>query len=185
MVPLSEEYYGYLYDLLVIGPLSARWGYNHVPTREAFLNEISSGVFCQFIIFDRESAKPIGLARAYQANSRNGTLWMGGIVEPESHGKRAGLEALFLFVNYLISTWPIRKIYMDVPEFNLDQFSSGLRRIWHEEGRLIDDVYYGGVYWDRITLALYTEDLSERRVFQHVVRVAEAISSESLRAAEK
>jgi len=175
LVPVTEEYYGYLYDLATHPSVSVRWRYHGViPTREAFVGEIWSGVFIQLLVVDRETSQPGGLVVAYQGNLRNDTVWVAGVIDPRFHGRRMGLEAFFLFFNYLIVTWPFRKLYMEIPEFNLTQFG-GLLRIGHEEGRLRADTFYDGQYWDMVTIALYRQELEESAILRRVIDAAKRV----------
>jgi RimJ/RimL family protein N-acetyltransferase len=173
LVPVTEECYGYLYDLSTHPSVSVRWRYHGViPTREAFVGEIWTGIFTQLLVVDRDTSQPAGLVVAYQGNLRNDTVWVAGVIDPRFHGRRVSLEAIFLFINYLIVTWPFRKLYMEIPEFNLSQFGSGLRRIFREEGRLREDTYYDGQYWDMVTVALYRQDLEASAIFRRVIDAA-------------
>jgi acyl carrier protein len=62
-----------------------------------------------------------------------------------------------MFLDYVFGCWNFRKLYMEVQEFNLDQFGSGLAWLFEEEGRLRAHTFFGGRYWDKIYLALYRE----------------------------
>ena len=72
------------------------------------------------------------------------------------------LEAFALFVRYLFRLWPLRKLYLELPEFNLPQFASAVRvGLLKEEGRLRGDRYFDGAYWDQLVLAVYPTDAEE------------------------
>jgi hypothetical protein len=175
--PVTEASYAYLYGLITDPRVSVRWRYHGaVPRRDTFVSEIWNRVFSQFLIIDLESSRAIGLALGYQASLRNGTLWIAGVTDPDFHGERASLEGLFLFVKYLFATWPLRKLYMEIPEFNLSQFGSGLRRLWHEEGRLRGEIYYHNERWDTVTVALYRNELEGSPLLQRVIGMADLAS---------
>jgi hypothetical protein len=52
---------------------------------------------------------------------------------------------------------------MDVPEYNMDRFKSGIGRYFDVEARLRDHRYFGGRYWDELILALYREQWHDVR----------------------
>jgi len=69
-----------------------------------------------------------------------------------------GIEALGLFINYLFDTFPLRKLYGEVPGFNLESFVSARGRIFREEGRQRDHEWMFGRYWDLVIVAVWRDD---------------------------
>ena len=59
-----------------------------------------------------------------------------------------------LFIEYAFSCWPFHKLYLDVADYNLEQFSSGVGRLFEAEGRLKDHHYLDGRHWDHHILAI-------------------------------
>jgi hypothetical protein len=87
----------------------------------------------------------------------------------------AFFEGVFLFVDYLFDTWPLRKVYADSLEFNFDQFAGGTATFFEVEGRLKDHVYLKGRYWDQIILAVWRERWkAERARYLKLLRIDEA-----------
>jgi len=116
------------------------------------------GVFAQFVVvLTSEPRSPVGHVVAYNANLRDGSCHI-GVVGDRQVG--AGiLEATALFFEYLFAHWPFRKLLMETPEFNAQQFASALTSgLLREEGRLVNQQFYDGEYWDEIILAIYRED---------------------------
>ena len=72
-----------------------------------------------------------------------------------------GMEASFLFVNYLFTNWNFRKIYVEAPSFVLEYYKSALGRVFVEEGRLREHEYFGGRYWDKLICAIWRHDWDE------------------------
>jgi hypothetical protein len=66
-----------------------------------------------------------------------------------------------LFLNYVFSCFDFRKLYMELPEFNYDQFASGEGRYFELEARLRDHSFFGGRYWDELVLAIYQDKWQE------------------------
>jgi RimJ/RimL family protein N-acetyltransferase len=101
-----------------------------------------------------------GLVVAYDANLQDGHAYLGAISDP-----RFGvgtLEGVVLCLTYLFTMWPLRKIYLDAPEYNVPQFASAIERgIVVEEGRLAKHRFYNGKYWDQCLFAIYREKYLE------------------------
>jgi RimJ/RimL family protein N-acetyltransferase len=112
------------------------------------------GVLLSHTIFD-DRARRVGNVVAYRADFKNGTVYMAMIIEPCSNRAFIANDTVLLFVNYLLTCWPIRKIYGEVSERNLAQFKGALGRTILEEGRLKEHDYYNGKYWDFLVVALY------------------------------
>jgi hypothetical protein len=62
-----------------------------------------------------------------------------------------------LFLDYVFTCWNFEKLYLEVTEYNLAQFRSGMGRFFDVEARLRGHVWYAGRRWDQLTLALYRE----------------------------
>ena len=61
-------------------------------------------------------------------------------------------------VSHLFSTWPFRKLYFEIPAFNLPAFRAGLDAYLHVEARFRDHTFTNGRYWDSYVAALSRED---------------------------
>jgi RimJ/RimL family protein N-acetyltransferase len=85
----------------------------------------------------------------------------GAIATPEAEGTGVAVEASFLALRMAFKVWNIRKVYLEVPEFNLAPILSGVGRVFHDEGRRREHLYYDGRWWDLVTLAVYRADLDE------------------------
>lgn len=161
LVPLLPEQHRQLYALAVAEHIGFRWRFRGaVPPFSVFEQTLHHNVPLQLAIVPREApARLVGLASAYNMNFQDGTSYVSLVTDKRSGA--GALEALALFVRYLFRLWPLRKLYFEVPEFNLAQFASALRfGLLREEGRLLGDRYFAGQYWDEVILAMYPADAS-------------------------
>jgi RimJ/RimL family protein N-acetyltransferase len=124
---------------------------------EAFEKNLWSGVLAQFIVVERAQSHPVGTVVLYRADFPNGTAYLAAAMIPDLQSSGLGIEALDLMVGYAFVTWNFRKLYLDVPEFNMSQFSNAAASLLEIEGRLREHSYHAGRFWDRLTLALYRE----------------------------
>jgi RimJ/RimL family protein N-acetyltransferase/acyl carrier protein len=161
--PLEPADYKKLFSLAVSGSTAWRWRYAGVlPSYEEWLQTLNSGVLSQLVVTD-SSEDVMGLVVAYNANLNNGTVYAAAMVAPGLVGSGRGAEAVILFFRYIFATWSVVKVYMEVPEFNIEQFGSALDRGTCEiEGRLRGHLVYDGRRWDQIILSVSREKFLER-----------------------
>jgi len=119
---------------------------------------MSAGVFTQFLICEKSQGTEVGAAVAYGADLKDGYVYMATALVPSVANSGAGIEAVALFAAHLFYVYTFRKIYFEVPSYNLRQFGSTVGKLLKEEGKLVDHTYYHGRYWDRHILALYRSD---------------------------
>jgi len=156
--PLLPDAYGLLLRAELsesLGPLWRLQG-NTVPP-EQYPAALWKGVTAQFVIHERGKQQPIGLICLYDANHADqfaylavADLGLGGSPTRVAQGAA-------LFLEYVFSCWPFRKIYVQTMEYALDHYRSMYGRLLVEEGRLRAHHYLDGRYWDMIYSAIYRE----------------------------
>jgi hypothetical protein len=160
LVPMTAEYMEFAYRLATDEATGVRWRLGGgVPTPEADRDSLLGGVFNQFVVLERRTSVPIGHLISYGIDLNHGVGYVGGAMVDEAQASGLGIEATYLYLRYLFETYRLRKLYFEVPEYNLGQMAGGVGTIMKEEGRLRDHSYYGGRFWDRVFLALYREDV--------------------------
>ena len=160
LVPLTAEYEEFAYRLAVDEVTGVRWRLGgSVPTPEAHREHLIAGAFNQFVVLERRTSVPIGHLISYGVDLNHGIGYVGGAMVDEAQASGLGIEATYLYLRYLFETYRLRKLYFEMPEYNLGQMAGGVGTIMKEEGRLRDHSYYGGRLWDRVFLALYREDV--------------------------
>jgi RimJ/RimL family protein N-acetyltransferase/acyl carrier protein len=155
--PPQPAHYAQLYDIATANEIAWRWRYSGaIPTYDEFLRTFSAGVLTQLVVCRRrEQQQASGVVAAYNANLLNRTAYLAATVAPNLVTTGAGVEAVVLFLRYLFRTWDFEKVYMEVPEYNLAQFSSGLNRDFVPEGQLRRHLYHDGRRWDQFIFAIY------------------------------
>jgi hypothetical protein len=147
--------YEFLYRMSVDPVSSYRWRFRGAtPSPEEFTASFWQGVLAQFIVDDAQKRGPLGLVVAYRADMRNGFAY-GGFMS--GHSTVIGspiVDGFIVFLSYLFATWPLRKVYFEVPEYNLRGLQSGLDRYCVVEGRLVAYDFHDGRYWDMVIASL-------------------------------
>jgi len=143
---------------------SHRWRFRgRTPSPREFEQTLfADDVLAQFVVVEAASGAPVGLVVGYDPDMVAGHCAVATQrVWDHSTGSGLMFEGTLVLVQYLFDHFTFRKLYFDVPEFNLDLFGDARGRLLVEEGRLIDHYYYGDRYWDRVTFGLYRSSWDE------------------------
>ncbi|WP_349305864.1 phosphopantetheine-binding protein [Pseudofrankia sp. DC12] len=156
LVPIHPQAVPFLYELAVSPDVGFRWRYRgSVPPFAQFENDLWQGVFTQFLVESVQTNQPAGHVMCYNADPNLGHAYVGAAMTNQYLGSGIAAEPVQLLVRYLFDVWPLRKLYLELPEFNFTQFASASGRGLSVEARLRDHDYYQGRRWDRLILAIY------------------------------
>jgi len=162
--PIQPEDYSFLRQIELTGDLGLRWRFRgSTPSPEQWNQATWSGCLAQFIVMTVEENQAIGLVALYDANFQDG---FASVAVSKFDGDDPTLRimsATLLFLDYAFANWRFRKLYFDVPEYNLAQFGSALRSHLETEARLKEHNFAAGRFWDRYTLSLFRERWEEIR----------------------
>lgn len=160
--PVTPTDYQSLRAIDLSSDIGVRWRFRGAtPTTEQWI-QASTAALAQFIIARQLDHKPIGLVTLYNQNFRDQHAYLAAMTFNPASVSPFVMMGAVLFVHYTFECYPFRKLYMELPDYNLPQIASGLTRLFQEEGRLRAHFYYGGRLWDKIVLALYREDWDAR-----------------------
>jgi RimJ/RimL family protein N-acetyltransferase len=112
--------------------------------------EAENGLF--FIIADRVSNDAIGYLQVVNINQQNGTCEMGICLSPDVQGKGHGAAALDALVDYLRTTFNLRKLMLHVLADNGGAITFYLKAGFAEAGRLREHFYQDGQYKDVVIM---------------------------------
>ena len=156
LIPVDQSHYSMLRQLEMSSSLGSRWRLRGAtPSPEDYPRSLWAGVLAQFLIADRLQRAMMGLVACYDANMVGGYAYFAGTKFNVADRSPMFIEGCVLMIGHIFESWPLRKLYFDVPSFNLPLLRSGIGRFLMEEGILREHVYLAGRYWDQHTLALY------------------------------
>lgn len=156
LTPVGAKDMSFLYNLATDPTTGFRWRLRGaVPPPEVFEKTLWQSVLTQFIIRTKAENEPIGNVLAYNPNANAGHAAVGIAALPKLTGKGFLLEAMYMFLNHLFAAYSFRKIYFEVPSYNLAQFASAQGVILQQEGVLVENDYYDGRYWDTYIFAVW------------------------------
>src|SRR5262245_33507497 len=146
-----------LYRLSIDPRVGLTWRFRgSTPSFEIFRDTLFDNVLAQYVI-ETASGRLGGLAVCYAANMRNGFAYVGIVAAPDFLGTGLAIEGTALFLTYLFSHWNFRKLYAEVPAFNLQQFESAIGKYCQVEGLLLDHEYFAEEWWDLHILAFHRD----------------------------
>lgn len=149
-----------------------RWRYRGAtPSPEQFVRQLWDGVLIQYVVQGRQRPELLGTVGLYNANFASGYAYAYAIAAPDRVRTGKVIEGLLLMLEYAFRVWQFRKIYFELPEYNLHQFGSAVGRYITEEARLIDHEVIAGRSWDLLTFALYSETWDKS-----VIRLARGVA---------
>lgn len=120
------------------------------------MQTLFAGTKAQFLVTGVDG-HVYGLVAAYSDQADLGHCYIAFLRCSQRRSNGEMYEGMFLFVEYLFSTTPYRKLYAEVPEYN--DSVMGLSRFgpFKEEGRLLEHDFHDNRWWDRLLLAVYRD----------------------------
>jgi RimJ/RimL family protein N-acetyltransferase len=163
--PLNREDISFVYSLAIDENTGFRWRYaGAVPPFDVFSQNLWNGISAQFIVRERIKNQPIGLVQLYNVDHIQQFGYLAAAFVESVQGAGIAMEGIISFTSYVFTTWCIRKLYLDMPEYNVPQVASmaknGPAKL---EGRFRQHSFYRGRWWDRLMFAVFREEFEEWR----------------------
>jgi RimJ/RimL family protein N-acetyltransferase len=160
--PLDDSDVAALYALCCREPIATTWRYRGlVPHPEQFSSDLFDGLLIHYLAepTSQDAGDQFGYVAATRYSPIDGHCHISALFSPAMQGTLASAHALRLFCGTLFAAWPLRKLLIEVPEFNMGHFRSGLdRRPMVHEGVLQQHLYVGGRHHDVHLLAVWRDD---------------------------
>ena len=129
--PVGIQHYQLLQSTELTGSPSIKWRWGGgTPSPEAFVSALWSGVLVQHIVEDAGSAEPLGLVTTYDYNQNANFAHVAGVKFDLTDRSTTFVEGAILHLSHVFKCWPVNKLYMEVPEFNMAMIAGGLRRMF-------------------------------------------------------
>lgn len=165
LVPVTEADYPGLRKLELGDSMLHHWRYGaYTPSPDRYAAILWEGVHSQYVVSEPGAKRALGLVMLYDVDMVHGWGYIGAA--RFASGVAASvrfMEGLGLFIDLSFRLVPLRKLYLDVPEFNVSTFESAIGKVLVEEGRLKAHRFYDGRYWDNLLLAMYRSEWGEFR----------------------
>ena len=136
-----------------------------VAAEEAFIAGTNANPMeVQLAIVVRETDRLIGVAGLEKTDVRHRHTMFGiGIGDKTAWGKGYGTETTRLLAAHAFETLNLNRVWLSVYEYNPRGIRAYEKAGFRVEGRLRQDCYRDGRYWDTILMALLREDWEKQR----------------------
>lgn len=148
--PLNDGDYRLLRANEMSAALTFRWRFHgeHLAP-ERYSAQLWDGVLCQFVVERVSDSAVLGHVALYNADHVNGHCYLAGAKFSSAEGIEF-IVGLLLLVEHAFQGWPMRKIYLEAPEYNYSQFDGAEGWLMDVEGRLSEHTFLDGRYWDLV-----------------------------------
>lgn len=156
--PITHDDYGFLWECRSHPEIMHLWTQGPtMPTFEQYTRQLDATLaghtLTLLLIELRTSPEPIGFVYAYDYNPFDKYVFWSIALHPAYSNTGWGVEAAWLFLNYLFTYFDLHKVCSDQYAFNTHSIRVLLRSGAEEEGRFKAQRYYQGAYHDVIRLA--------------------------------
>jgi RimJ/RimL family protein N-acetyltransferase len=149
----------WLNDPAVWVPFARLWPTNVEAEQQWISAQPSRRDEMNFMIFERSSGKPVGLAGLRSLDAANGTGRLGLLIgEAERRGQGLATEAVTLLINYGFDYLGLRRVNLSVLADNAAALALYGKLGFVREGVERQAVLRGGKYLDVIHLAVFAEE---------------------------
>jgi RimJ/RimL family protein N-acetyltransferase len=142
--------------------LGVRWRFHGSTPSPDQWAQASSIALAQVLVVRSHDDQPIGIASIYQHDFESQHAYFAAAAYGSPARSPLMMMGSALFIDYVFKCWAFRKLYLEMPEYNLAQFATGVGDLFVEEARLGEHVYYDGRRWDKLILALYRRTWEQR-----------------------
>lgn len=166
LVRYEDKYFDYVYELYQ--DYNSRYLFTsdlNIISKKKMWEDIKKKMeytYHQFkIIINARKQIPVGFIYSYNYNLKDNYLYIAICIEKKERNGVVGAEAGMIFLDYLFKSYPIRKVYCTVYEYNKMSMSFLKNAGFKTEGILKEHKYFAGKYYDMNILTFYREDLLE------------------------
>jgi RimJ/RimL family protein N-acetyltransferase len=128
----------------------------NLPAEEEYIDRVTRSEHdLVLLIVLKESDRPVGATGLHQIDFRNRHASFGILLgEPSEWGKGHGTEATRLIVGHAFETLNLNRLWLQVYEYNERGLRCYERVGFREEGRLRQDNFREGRYWDTLVMGI-------------------------------
>ncbi|MGB3412131.1 MAG: hypothetical protein WBA45_13150 [Microthrixaceae bacterium] len=127
---------------------SSRWRYRGrtLPLDE-FVRTLYAGVISQYMVEMTATGDTVGTVSAYDENHSGLNCKIAYLrCGDRSHGDSAAVfEGMLLFISFLFDNFPFRKLFAEVPDYNMELFADDFAE---HEGSLKEYLFHEGKFID-------------------------------------
>ena len=156
--PIADSDIEDLYQAALSTEGSFRWRFRGTtPSRDSFYNALFDGTLAQFVVVGRSDDERYGLVAAYSALLDQGHTYIAFQRCSRRPAASEVTEGMAQFIDYLFETFPLRKLYAEIPAYNEELLGVAELPMFQREGQLTKHDYHAGRWWDRYLVAVWRD----------------------------
>lgn len=131
------------------------------PRRENFYELLQYNIeneFTYYFIVQNNESCSIGTIFIHDYNRVDNYASISAFIEPQFQNKFYGFDSYKLAFNFIYHNLPIRKIYLDVFEYNINSIKLIEKVGFNLEGKFIQHRYYNGTYNNVLRYSFFMKD---------------------------
>lgn len=109
------------------------------------------------------AVEALGFCYLYDRSLPDGVAFLCTFLDPRRAWLGAGAEAAFLFLDYIFNFFSLRKICVDIYEYNSRSLQTSKKAGFVVEGRFRSHRFFAGRYWDVFRLSLTRRRWEQQR----------------------
>lgn len=156
--PLNADDLPTIYSWVVSEQIAWSW-YGEPVSSDGFARSVWQGAFQQGVVQSRDDGSLLGHLALYGADMHNQRCYV-AVGYPEEYQRRGWpLEGLAMFLDWSFERFPFRKLYFEVFEQRMHQFSSVTSRGPIREEAVLEDYNFFRGKWSNVhVLSLRRDD---------------------------
>jgi hypothetical protein len=156
--PVLPSDYGWLYEAYLRPDAAGRNFNGRTPRPEEFQSILWANTSTMFIVAGKRDGKSHGIVSIVNDHAESGFCTLKAMRFTAGQPTTFGIvfDGLYLLVEHVFSTTPMRKIYFSVPEW-LMPYVAGLDEVIVQEGLLRDFSWQGDRLWNAGQFALWRD----------------------------
>jgi RimJ/RimL family protein N-acetyltransferase len=99
-------------------------------------------------LLDARDGSLVGVGVLYNVDWTMGWGFLGVVGKSLPTGSQVIARGMHLFLHEIFMRWPLRKLYAEIPEYNVQSLASATRAVGSREAVVQDRENYGGRFWD-------------------------------------
>lgn len=159
---LRPQDYWALYESSLDPTSSFRWRFRGAtPSPEAFESGLFADVLTQYAVVSADDSRLFGLVSAYAHRPDLGSCYFAfQRCRVPAAGGQEMITGAVLFIDHLFRTFPLRRVYAELPEYNYYLVDGILDEVCHIEATLQEQYWHDGRYWSSHTLVFARDQWS-------------------------
>ncbi len=177
--PLRPDDTDLIYRLSCDPEIGSRWRFRgQTPDPRDFAAKLWNGTVAHYMVARRTDNQRVGYVVAHNVNLRDRWAYVSALSANPAEKSGLVIEGLALLIDHLFRNWPLHKVLIEAPEYNMDQYGRDLDKVFRRGARICDYFFHEGKMWDLVVASVTASQWARTRT-EHSDAVAAVNSVEA------